>query len=126
MSVFPDPPYFLLVAGLLAGLTAGKAFEVTLKQLVLEWSRTRSSRILNNLGGSQLLVPFLGICGGVCVFLASGLAVFGFPLSLSYLISVLLTLGTASLIWSQLGKLLVLLEQGGSRAIDLDALDSRD
>jgi hypothetical protein len=123
VSGFPDPPYFLLVAGLLAGLASGKAFEVTLKQLVHEWARTRSSRILSNLHGSQLLVPYLGMCAGVCVFLASGLTVFGFPTQLSCLLSVLLTLGTAALIWSQLGKLLILLEQGGSRAIDLDTLE---
>lgn len=62
------PPYFLLVAGLLAGLASGKAFEVTLKELIDEWVRTRSTRILSNLQGMQLLLPFLGICGGVCVF----------------------------------------------------------
>jgi hypothetical protein len=126
VSGFPEPPYFLLIAGLLAGLAAGKAFEETLKQVVREWAKTRSSRILSDAVKNQLLVPFLGICGGICVFLASGLVVFGFPLLPSYFLSLLLTLGTALLIWTQLGKLLRLLERGGSQAIDLDALDGID
>lgn len=126
MYYLSEPPYFLLVAGLLAGLLAGKAFEVTLKELVAEWARTRSTRALSNLQGTPLGIPFIGISGGVWVFLASGLIIFGFPTVLSYLISLILTIATAALIWSQLGKLLVLLERGGSQAIDLDALDTKD
>jgi hypothetical protein len=123
---FPEPPIVLLIAGLLASLAAGKAFEVTLKQRLAEWSRTRSTRIISNLQGPQLLVPFLGIAGGVWIFLASGLSIFGLPDQFSYPVSGALTIATAGLVWSQLGKLLVMLEQGGSRAIDLDALDARE
>jgi hypothetical protein len=36
---FPEPPYFLLIAGLFAGITSGAAFEATLKQKVQEWSK---------------------------------------------------------------------------------------
>ncbi|MBE9181008.1 hypothetical protein IQ268_20830 [Oculatella sp. LEGE 06141] len=121
MSYFSEPPYFLLVAGLFAGLACGLAFEATLKQSVLDWSRNRSTRTLANMRGMQLLVPFLGICGGICVFLASGLEVFGFPNELSYIVAVSLTLFTGILIWSQLGKILVQLERGGSKALDLDS-----
>nr|WP_305082384.1 hypothetical protein [Oculatella sp. LEGE 06141] len=121
VSYFSEPPYFLLVAGLFAGLACGLAFEATLKQSVLDWSRNRSTRTLANMRGMQLLVPFLGICGGICVFLASGLEVFGFPNELSYIVAVSLTLFTGILIWSQLGKILVQLERGGSKALDLDS-----
>jgi hypothetical protein len=126
VSNFHEPPYFLLIAGLLAGLASGKAFEVTLKQLVNQWSKTRSTRILNQLQGMQLLLPFVGISGGVCVFLASGLEIYGFPTWLSYIISSILTVGTAGLIWFQLNSLLLLLAQGGSRAIDIDAWNTKD
>lgn len=120
---FPqDPPYFLLVAGLLVGLTSGLAFEATLKQLVHEWAKTRSTRMLAYLQGVQMQLPFLGISVGICVFLASGLEIFGFPTSVSYAISVPMTLFTAVLVWWQLGKLLVQLDRGGSRAIDLDSI----
>jgi membrane protein implicated in regulation of membrane protease activity len=73
--------------------------------------------------GIQLLVPFLGIAAGICVFLAAGLEVFGFPWWLSYSISLPLTLLIATLVWSQLGKLLAQLERGGSKALDLDAFE---
>jgi len=120
--VIQDPPYFLLIAGMLAGLTSGLAFEATLKELVQEWAKTRSSRIFANLQGIQLQLPFLGICIGVCVFLGSGLEIFGFPTWLSYAISVPLTIFMGWLVWVQLGKLLVQLDRGGSRALDLDSL----
>ncbi|MBW4521161.1 MAG: hypothetical protein KME16_15865 [Scytolyngbya sp. HA4215-MV1] len=121
MYSIPEPPYFLLIAGLLTGIASGAAFEATLKQLVQEWHQNRSTRTLANLQGMQLLVPFLGIFGGVCVFLASGLEIFGFPTRLSYIISLPLTFLIAWLIWTQLGKILIQLERGGSQALDLDS-----
>lgn len=122
MFLFPQPPYFFLVAGLLTGITSGLAFEATLKQLVQEWSKTRSTRTLVNLQGIQLQLPFLGICIGICIFLASGLEVFGFPTNLSYAVAIPLTVFIGLLVWSQLSKLLVQLQRGGSRALDLDSL----
>jgi hypothetical protein len=118
---FADPPYFLLIASLLAGIASGTAFEATLKQLVTEWSKSRSTSTLMKLRGTQLQVPFLGMAGGICVFLASGLGIFGFPIKLSYALSLSLTLFIGWLVWSQLGKVLTQLEQGGSQALDLDS-----
>ncbi len=123
MYNFPEPPYFLLVAGLFAGITSGAAFEATLKQKVQEWSRNRSTRTLAQMKGIQLLLPFLGIAAGICVFLAAGLEIFGFPAWLSYSISLPLTLLIGFLVWSQLAKLLAQLERGGSKALDLDAFE---
>lgn len=121
MYYFPDPPYFLLIAGLLAGVASGIAFESALKQFVNEWSKNRSRRSLANLKGSQLKLPFVGISGGVCFFLSAGLEIFGFPGAIAYFISVPLTLFIAWLIWWQLGKVLIQLEKGGSQSLDLDS-----
>ncbi len=121
MYYFPDPPYFLLVFGLFAGITCGLAFEATLKQQVREWSKNRSTRTLAQMQGIQLQLPFLGICGGICLFLVAGLEVFGFPAWLSFGTSMPLTLFIGMLVWSQLKSLLGQLERGGSRALDLDA-----
>ena len=123
MYYYSEPPYFLLVAGLLVGMACGSAFDTTLKQLVREWAKNRSTRTLMNLQGTQLLVPFLGIAAGVCVFLAAGLEIFGFPFPLSYVISLPLTVLSSWLIWYQLGKLLVQLDRGGSQALDLDSIN---
>ncbi len=120
--MYLDPPYILLIAGLLAGLTSGKAFEATLKQSVNEWRQTRSRQSLVNLRGIQLFLPFLGLCGGICVFLASGLSVYGLPTKFSYGLSLPMTILTGVLLWRQLGQLLQQLEQGGSKALDLDSI----
>ena len=123
MYYFPaDPPYFLLLAGLLAGMASGVAFETTLKNLVREWSKNRSTRTLANLKGTQLFVPFLGISCGICVFLGSGLEVFGLPSKLSYALSLPMTVLIGWLVWYQLGQVLIQLERGGSQALDLDSL----
>ena len=122
MLTFPDPPYFLLVAGLFISITSGLAFEATLKQAVQDWSKNRSTRTLAALQGMQLFVPFIGIGAGASLFLGSGMEIFGFSTELSYAIAVPLTIGTSWLVWSQLGKILVQLERGGSQALDLDSL----
>jgi hypothetical protein len=119
--VYPQPPYVLLIAGFLAAISSGFAFSTSLKQFVNDWNANRSTRSLANLRGVQLQLPFIGICAGVCVFLASGIQLFGFSSKVAYGMGLPLTILIALLIWSQLGKILQLLEQGGSKALDLDA-----
>lgn len=119
--MFPEPPYFLLGAGLLASIASGTAFYATLTQFVQMWSRNRSTRSLSQARGLELQLPFLGIAGGVCVFLAAGLQIFGINTQIAFLLSLPLTIFTAWLVWWQLGKLLVQLERGGSKALDLDS-----
>ena len=121
MYSFPEPPYFLLIAGLLASFTSGAAFNAVLKQSVKSWSISRSKQDLTRLRGLQLLLPFLGIAAGVCVFLSSGMEIFGFPANLAYAIALPLTVLIAWLIWFQLGKILIQLQEGGSKALDLDS-----
>ncbi|NET54661.1 MAG: hypothetical protein F6K47_00155 [Symploca sp. SIO2E6] len=119
----PEPPYFLIVIGLFVALTSGAAFEATLRQRVQEWSKNRSTRYLAEIQGIPLALPFLGMAVGICLFLDGGLEAFFLPAWLSYGLSISLTLFIGSLVWSQLRALLVQLERGGSKAIDLDALE---
>lgn len=120
-SLFPQPPYLLLVLGLLASITSGLAFQAVLKQSVKDWSENRSTRSLARMRGVSLFLPFLGIAGGAFFFLASGVEIFGFPKPLAYGIALPLTIFTSWLVWWQLGKILTQLEQGGSAALDLDS-----
>jgi len=120
---FLEPPYFFMTAGLLAGMACGLAFEATLKQAVQLWSKNRDTRTLANLQGLQLFIPFLGMAGGICIFLASGVEIFGIPKLFAYALSLPLTILTGWLIWRQLGKLLLELERGGSQALDLDSFE---
>lgn len=119
--MYPDPPYFLFLAGFLAAIASGSAFSRTLQDAVKDWAANRSTRTLANLRGIQLKVPYLGICLGICLFLGSGLEIFGFPTQLAYAVGTPLTLFTAGLVWWQLGRNLNMLQEGGSRALDLDA-----
>ncbi|WP_263970723.1 hypothetical protein [Leptolyngbya sp. KIOST-1] len=102
-------------------MTSGYAFSTALQQSVSEWNSKRSTRILATLRGPQLQVPFFGICAGVCVFLASGIELFGFSTKAAYAMGAPMTLLCGLLIWSQLGRILLLIEEGGSKALDLDA-----
>ena len=119
--MLPDPPYFSLIAGLVISFLCGKAFEVTLRQQIERWSQSRSSRILLQLQGVQLVLPFVGMCVGACVFLGSGVTVFGFPSGISYCLAIPLTSLAGGLIWTQLKTLLMQLQEGGSEALKIDA-----
>lgn len=121
MYFYYEPPYFLLVAGLVASLLSGIAFEAVLKENVRDWSKNRSTRNLANLQGFQLFLPFVGMTLGICFFLGSGIQIFGFSGKIAYMLSVPLTLFVAWLVWTQLGKTLIQIEQGGSKALDLDS-----
>jgi hypothetical protein len=118
-----QPPYFLLTAGLLMGITSGLAFEATLKQSLKSWSANRQAKQATEIQDFNLFFSFLGICIGVCIFLASGLNIFSIGLWFAYGFSILVTILIGGLIWRQLSTLLRQLQAGGSKAIDLDVFD---
>ncbi|PSF39444.1 hypothetical protein C7H19_01255 [Aphanothece hegewaldii CCALA 016] len=120
MYYLPEPPYFLMFVGFFTGITCGVAFEATLKQIVNTWYKS-SAKPADLLDSSTLQLPFLGICVGICVFLASGVEIFLMNRWVSYAISLPMTIFIGALVWTQLGKLLEQLQKGGSKAIDLDA-----
>lgn len=120
MYYLPEPPYFLMFVGLFTGITCGAAFEATLKQLVNQWYRS-STKPANILDSSILKLPFLGICVGICVFLASGVEIFLMNPWISYAIALPMTIFIGGLVWTQLGSVIEQLQKGGSQAIDLDA-----
>jgi hypothetical protein len=117
------PPYFLLVAGFFVALASGAAFSGTLKQLLQKWSSARATDAdtLVKIPTGQLILPFLGMAIGVCVFLASGIEIFGFPIMMSYAFAVPLTLLTGGLVWYQLGSMFALAEREGFQAFNLDS-----
>ena len=65
---------------------------------------------------------YFGIMIGVCVFLASGVEIFGFGTFGAYAFSAAMTLLTSMLIWYQLTKILTLLQEGGSESLDLESV----
>jgi len=116
------PPWVLMAMGLLAGILSGVAFEACLKDRVASWKGKAVEDGKSAIAGPELSVPFAGICGGVTIFLAGGLQMFGTATLLSYLCALALTLLAAYLVWSQLSNLLGQLKQGDLSAVDLDTM----
>ncbi len=115
MYYLPAPPYLLIVVGLFAALTSGLAFEATLKQKARAILQNPTSKTLQELQGLDLFLPFLGMCVGVCLILATGLETFNISRPITYAISGLITIGIGYLIWWQLGKLLLQIQQAYSK-----------
>ena len=122
MYYYPEqPPYFLLIIGFLIALTSGLALSGTLKVIVQQWSDDSEKSPKSASSLKQLFVPFLGITGGVCLFLSSGLEIFGFPSLLALGIGLPVSLLTCLLVWLQLGSLLTFAKREGMQALDLDS-----
>jgi hypothetical protein len=120
-AYFPQPPYLMLVFGLVASVLSGLAFQAVLKELLVDWQAKKSTKTLNEMRGWRLLTPFLGMAGGSLCFLAAGVEVFGLPTRFAYGLSAFMTVFIARLVWWQLSKVLDMLEEGGSAALDLDS-----
>ncbi|MEH2104971.1 hypothetical protein [Nostoc sp.] len=122
MYYFPlQPPYFLLLVGFLTALTSGLALSGTLKVIVQNWPSERTENTKPRSSLKQLLVPFVGITGGTCLFLSSGLEIFGFPSSLALGVGLPISLFTCLLVWLQLGSMMTFIEREGMQSLDLDS-----
>ncbi|MBN3963561.1 hypothetical protein [Nostoc sp. NMS8] len=122
MYYFPEqPPYFLLLVGFLTALTSGLALSGTLKLIVQKWPSQRKENTKPRSSLKQLLVPFIGITGGTCLFLSSGLEIFGFPSSLALGVGLPISLFTCLLVWLQLGSMMTFIEREGMQSLDLDS-----
>lgn len=123
MYYYPvHPPYFLLLVGLLTALTSGIGLSGTLKVIVQKWPSERAKNVKPASPLKQLFVPFMGITGGICLFLSSGLEIFGFPPLLALGIGLPISLLTCLLVWVQLGSMLEYVERRGMQSLDLDSL----
>ncbi|MDZ7965912.1 MULTISPECIES: hypothetical protein [unclassified Nostoc] len=122
MYYFPEqPPYLLLLVGFLIALTSGLALSGTLKVIVQNWPSERAENTQPRSSLKQLLVPFIGITGGTCLFMSSGLEIFGFPSSLALGVGLPISLFTCLLVWLQLGSMMTFIQREGMQSLDLDS-----
>ncbi|MCS6782832.1 MAG: hypothetical protein RMI89_06865 [Gloeomargarita sp. SKYBB_i_bin120] len=119
--MYGEPPYLLLLMGLLAALASGSALNALLRQAVQSWQTQHSTRTLADLR-QQLRLPVIGINGGITGFLTAGLYIFGFPWQWSLGAAVGLAVLTTWLVWVQLNRLLGELERGNRAVLSLDNL----
>ncbi|MEM1279574.1 MAG: hypothetical protein AAF827_17025 [Cyanobacteria bacterium P01_D01_bin.6] len=120
--MYPDPPYVLMIAGFLSAIAAGFAFSTSLQQATRAWAKNPEASSLKEIRGISLQFSYVGICLGILVTLASGIQIFGFSAKPAYAISAVMTVLMAGLVWRQLGVILEQIQQGGSKALDLDGL----
>lgn len=102
----PTPPYFLLLAGLLIILSCLIPLTIGVRQSMKYWSTTPSPDGLTGGGRLQVILPFLGTVGGVCILLAAALEVLGSPVIPAIFFSLLFTIVIGYFTWLQLGKVL--------------------
>ena len=107
-----QPPYLLIVVGLLISLSSGVVFAKLIKQLVQDWSENPASCDIANMKGLTLQIPYLGVASGALIFLSSSLQLFGFNNKVAYSICLPLTIGTGVVVWIQLKKILDKMERG--------------
>ena len=119
--MYPDPPYVLMIAGFLSAIATGSAFSASLQQATKAWAKNPEAGSLEEIRNFSLQLTYLGICLGVWVVLASGIQIFGFSAQVAYPSGGVMTALMAWLVWRQLGVILAQLQQGGSKALDLDA-----
>lgn len=116
-----QPPYVLLLVGFFTALTSGLALSGTLNVIVKKWPNVPQEPIKSSASLKQLFVPFIGITVGVCLFMSSGLEIFGFPASLALGVGLPLSLLTCLFVWFQLGSLLEFASSRGMQSLDLDS-----
>jgi hypothetical protein len=123
MYYFPQPPFLIILFGLFIGITSGLTFQAQIQQRMQKWSKNRTDQDLYKLEGFDIRFSYWGICLGIWVFLAGGLLIFGFGPISAYGFSLPLTIGTSALVWTQLKEVLLELQKGGSKSLDLDAFN---
>lgn len=118
----PQPPFILVGLGLFIALTSGFAFQGVLKAKARGIVANQED-IRKQLAVIELQLPLFGIAMGMSIFLASGLEVFFVPAWFAYSLSLPLTIGTVGLLWKQLNRVLGILREGGSEALEMDSFN---
>ncbi len=115
-----QPPFVLLGLGFFIAITSGSAFQSTLKLKAREIVANQD-KIMPQLSVIALQLPLFGIGMGMSIFLASGLQIFFIPAWFAYSLSLPLTIATVALLWKQLGRVINILREGGSAALEEDS-----
>lgn len=117
----PQPPFLVAVIGVFISITCGSAFQNLLAQKLRESYKNvgQKSSFKIETKDSAIATTYAGICLGVWIFLGGGLLILGFGIIPSYGVALLLTIGTASLVWNQINDVLLQLKEGGSKSLEL-------
>ncbi len=115
------PVYVIVVASTLLAVAWGLIFKDMLEYQVNSWYANRTSQTSVYYQKPIIVFTYAVLTLFVTVCVASSLTVFGFSILSASIISGVIVLPTAALIWFQLGSMLELLVFGGSEAVDIDS-----
>ena len=121
MYYLPQPPFLVAVMGVLIAIACGSAFQNLLAQRLRESYQnvSQESSFKIEFKNSAIATTYGGICLGVWIFLGGGFLILGFGIIPSLGVALLLTIGTASLVWNQINDVLLQLKEGGSASLEL-------
>jgi hypothetical protein len=120
MYYLPQPPFLIPLFGLFIALICGLTFKTLVEQRIQQWLKNPDMPDRYRLKGSDLSITYWGICLGIWIFLGGGLQIFSINWIVAYGLGLLLTIGTSGLISKQFTQLLMQVEKGGSKSLDLD------
>ena len=121
MYYIPQPPFLVSLLGIFIAITFGSVFQNLMeKKLKDSYKNPEQENSFKLLSVPLITAAFGGICLGVWVFLGGGLLVFSFGPISSFGVALLLTIFTGSLVWQQIGEVLVQLKEGGPESLNLD------
>lgn len=123
MYYLPQPPFFVVLAGLFIAVTCGTVFQSAMEQKLRDSYQNPNGANAFKLNLSQdsaLTTGYVGVCLGVWVFLGGGLLVLGFGAIPSFGVALLIMLFTAGLVWDQINDVFNQLKEGGSESLSLD------
>jgi hypothetical protein len=122
---FVNPPvYTLIMVTNFFAIAFGFIFKDMLEYQVAHWDSNRQSQQRINYKKPNIIAAYLGLSISLLAFVGASLSVFGLVWWLAYILSAIVVLPTALLIWVQLGSMLILLVRGGSEAVDIDSYGS--
>ncbi|HIK21809.1 MAG TPA: hypothetical protein IGR15_12330 [Synechococcus sp. M44_DOE_062] len=119
---FANPPIYSAIALLsFFAIIFGILFKDKLEYQVALWQLNRDSQAQIRYRTPGVILTYSLCCLFTFGFVAACLNVFGLSVVLATCVGGILVLGTAGLVWWQLGSLMALLATGGSQAIDIDS-----
>ncbi len=119
---FVNPPlYTAIILTNVVAILSGIVFKDLLEYQVAWWQANRETEPGIRYQTPGILLTFAVTCLSLVAFSTACLMVVGLNLQVAGIIAAVLVLGTAALIWWQLGSLLKMLVMGGSAAIDIDS-----
>ncbi|BBL86521.1 hypothetical protein PMYN1_Chma716 (chromatophore) [Paulinella micropora] len=120
-SSFSQPPYFLVILGVIIGIICGATFAKQIEYRLNQWKKYNLS--LLPLRTVQLHLSYTGILLGTILFISGSLQIFGLQYDTAFFVGLCLSLVTGGALWVQLEQFMKQVENGEFKVVDFDNFD---